>query len=98
MLDGSKSVGNGDCTTLLGAGAGLHCVSRNSVMTFALLPLGPFFCGIALYVQSNELWPQFRHGCPPVQRTLRRWQASQARFIGTEGAFTSMVEMPAIER
>lgn len=30
-----------------------RCVSRNSLMTLALDPFGPFFWGMALYVQVN---------------------------------------------
>lgn len=55
-----------------------RCVSRNSLMTLALDPLGPFFWGIALYVQVNCADEQFRHGLMPSHFTFLRWQASQA--------------------
>lgn len=60
------------------------CVSRSSLMTFALEPLGPFFCGIALYVQVSCAEAQLRHGLMPSHLTLRRWQASQALFTACD--------------
>lgn len=51
-------------------------------MTFARLPLGPFFCGIALYVHVRLAEVQFLQGLlpSPMHLTLRRWHASQARL------------------
>jgi hypothetical protein len=51
-------------------------------MTFARLPFGPFFCGMALYVHVNPADKQFLHDFEPspMHLTFRRWQASQARF------------------
>ncbi len=57
-----------------------RCVSRSSLMTLALEPLGPFFWGMALYVQASWAEEQLRHGLIPSHLTLRRWQASQALF------------------
>jgi hypothetical protein len=61
-------------------------VSRNSLITFALDPLGPFFCGIAWYVHDNWAEEQLRQGLTPSHFTFRRWQASQARFTEVGGA------------
>lgn len=51
-------------------------------MTFARLPLGPFFCGMALYVHVSPADVQFLQGRvpSPMHLTLRRWHPSQARF------------------
>lgn len=59
-------------------------VSLNSLITLALEPLGPFFCGIALYVHDSCADEQFLHGLMPSHLTLRRWQASQARFMACD--------------
>lgn len=61
-----------------------RCVSRSSLITFALDPLGPFFCGMALYVQVSCAEEQLRHGLMPSHLTLRRWQASQALFTAVD--------------
>lgn len=61
-----------------------RCVSRSSLITFALEPLGPFFCGIALYVQVNCAEEQLRQGLMPSHLTFRRWQASQALFTACD--------------
>lgn len=53
-----------------------RCVSRSSLMTLAREPLGPFFCGMALYVHVNCADEQLRQGLMPSHLTLRRWQAS----------------------
>lgn len=58
--------------------------SRSSEMTFAREPLGPFFCGIALYVHASWAEEQLRHGERPSHFTFRRWQASQARLTDVE--------------
>jgi len=55
-------------------------VSRNSLITLARDPLGPFFWGMAWYVHDNCADEQLRHGLTPSHLTLRRWQASQALF------------------
>lgn len=51
-------------------------------MTLALLPLGPFFCGMALYVHVKPADVQFLQGRvpppSPMHLTFLRWQASQA--------------------
>jgi hypothetical protein len=54
----------------------LRWFSRSSESTFALLPLGPFFCGMALYVQASPAERQFLQGFvpSPIHLTLRRWQ------------------------
>jgi hypothetical protein len=53
-------------------------------MTFAREPLGPFFCGIALYVHASWAEEQLRQGERPSHFTFRRWQASQARLTEVE--------------
>jgi hypothetical protein len=37
----------------------------------ALVPLGPFFCGMALYVQLRDAELQLRHGWEAEHLTLR---------------------------
>ena len=49
-------------------------------MTFAREPLGPFLCGMALYVQASSEEEQLWQGELPSHFTLRRRQASQARL------------------
>lgn len=58
--------------------------SRSSEMTFAREPLGPFFCGMALYVQASWAEEQLRQGERPSHFTFRRWQASQARLTDVD--------------
>ena len=50
--------------------------SRSSERTFARLPLGPFFWGMALYVQARPAETQFLQAVEPspMHLTLRRWQ------------------------
>lgn len=50
--------------------------SRSSESTFALLPFGPFFCGMALYVHVKPAEIQFLQGFvpSPMHFTLRLWQ------------------------
>lgn len=51
-------------------------------MTFALLPLGPFFWGMALYVHVRPAAVQFLHGRvpSPMHLTFLLWQQSHARL------------------
>lgn len=69
------------------------CVSRNSLITLAREPLGPFFCGIALYVHDSWADEQLRQGLIPSHLTLRRWQASQALFTACDMAACDCVVM-----
>jgi hypothetical protein len=55
-------------------------------MTLALEPLGPFFCGMALYVHDSWADEQFRHGLIPSHLTFRRWHASHALFTACDMA------------
>lgn len=52
----------------------LRWFSRSSVRTLARLPLGPFFCGMALYVHARPADTQFLHEVEPspMHLTLRR--------------------------
>lgn len=65
--------------------------SRSSEMTFAREPLGPFFCGMALYVHASWAEEQLRQGERPSHLTFRRWQASQARLTEVEEAVAVVV-------
>jgi len=51
-------------------------------MTFALLPLGPFFWGMALYVHVRPAAVQFLQGRvpSPMHLTFLLWQQSHARL------------------
>jgi len=74
-----------------------RCVSRNSLITFALDPLGPFFCGMALYVHESVAEEQLRHGVTPSHLTFRRWQASQARFTEVGAGAAADVEDDGVD-
>ena len=47
----------------------LSSVFLSSEMTFARLPLGPFFCGGLSKAQVRLAWRQFWHGFWPLHRT-----------------------------
>ena len=71
--------------------------SRSSEMTFAREPLGPFFCGMALYVHASWAEEQLRHGERPSHFTFRRWQASQARLTDVEVVVVVVVVVAVVE-
>lgn len=65
------------------ASCALRWFSRSSESTLARDPLGPFFCGIALYVQARPAVRQFLQGFvpSPIHLTFRRWQLWDVRSV-----------------